>query len=99
MAVGLLDWAAVRALWMNADPSAALATIDRLRGCARPARVPSPGAPFIMVAGALLAARLAASAARRDATPAEPSGALVALASRGLFLAEEAGQLLRELRL
>ena len=97
VAVGPFDWAVVRTFWMNADASSALPAVDRLWDCAHPARAPAPRASFIMIAGALLAARLVASAACRDAAPAESPGALVALTSRGLLLAQEAGELLRRL--
>ena len=96
VAVRPFDWAVVRALWVYADASSALPAIDRLWDCAHPARAPAPRASFIMIAGALLTACLIAPAARRDATPAEPPGALIALASRGLLLTQEAGELLRK---
>ena len=59
------------------------------------ARSSTPRASLVVVAGALLAARQVASAACRDTAPAESPGALVALARRGLLLAQEAGKLLR----
>ena len=66
-------------------------------GHARSARTSAPRASLVVIAGALLAARLVASAACRDATTAESPGALVALARRGLLLAQEASKLLRRL--
>ena len=96
VAVGTFDWAVVRTFWVDADTSSALPTVDRLWDCAHPARAPAPRASFIMIAGALLTACLVAPAARRDTAPAESPGALIALASRGLLLTQEAGKLLRK---
>ena len=66
-------------------------------GRAHSARASAPRASLVVIAGALFAARLVASAACRDTAPAESPGALVALARRGLLLAQEAGKLLRRL--
>ena len=89
---------AVDRFWRGDDLLSSLVlTMGEGLGRAHPARASAPRAPFIVITGALLAARLVASAACRDATPAESPGALVALARRGLLLAQEAGKLLRRL--
>ena len=89
---------AVDRFWRGDDLLSSLVlSVGEGLGRTRSARSSAPKASLVVIAGALLAIRQVASATCRDTTPAESPGALVALARRGLLLAQEAGQLLRRL--
>ena len=89
---------AVDCFWRRDDLLSSFAlSVGEGLGRAHSARASAPRESLVVIAGALFAAGQVAPAACRDAAPAESPAALVALARRGLLLAQEAGKLLRRL--